>query len=170
MEEVLIAEFKGQIVFRLNECLPRILQCLDELTEDQLWQKPNDVLNSVGNLVLHLCGNIRQYAISSLGRQPDVRQRATEFDTEGGIKRSELAAMLTDTVSEAFETIQSVAIEEWLRSRKVQGFELTGIGIMIHVAEHFSYHTGQIAFWTKYLQKRDLGFYADADLGQVNEG
>lgn len=165
----MIAEFKDQIVFRLNECLPRILKCLDELTEAQLWQKPNEVLNSVGNLVLHLCGNIRQYAISSLGRQPDVRQRALEFAAEGGYTKAELAAMLTDTVRGAIETIQTISKEEWLRSRKVQGFELTGIGILIHVAEHLSYHTGQIAFWTKYLLNADLGFYAGADLEVSND-
>ena len=168
MNSSIAKEFREQCISRIEENTPRIDKCLAELTEDEVWARPNDASNSIGNMILHLCGNIRQYAISSLGGIPDVRQRDEEFAAKGGYTRQELLDKLSATVSEAIDTIRNADEESLLKVRSVQGFDLSGIGIIIHVTEHYSYHTGQIAFWTKLLKAKDLGFYANIDLNIKN--
>lgn len=164
-----IQEIKTQIILRMEENTPRIEKCLAELTEAEVWQRPNPASNSVGNLILHLCGNITQYAISSLGNRPDVRDRDAEFAAEDGLSKAQLLEKLNWTLREAVETIRRASREELLRVRTVQGFDMSGIGIIVHVCEHYSYHTGQLAFWTKILKNKDLGFYAGLDLTIKNE-
>lgn len=168
-ESNLKTELIEQAVFRLNENTPRIKKCLDQLTEEEVWKRPNESSNSVGNLILHLCGNITQYAISSLGGKPDKRQRDKEFDTTGGITKDELFEKLNSTVDQAVETIKKMNEEALLKTRNVQGFNYSGVANIIHVVEHYSYHTGQIAFWTKLLKDEDLGFYDGIDLNVKNE-
>ena len=129
----------------------------------------NGASNSVGNLVLHLCGNITQYVLSSLGGQPDHRARDAEFAATGGLTKQQLGEKLAATTSEAARIMARATETELLRVRSVQGFQLSGIGIVVHVTEHYSYHTGQIAFWTKQLKNKDLGFWADKDLNVKNE-
>lgn len=162
-------EFIEQSVSRMQENTPRILKCLDQLTDEEIWSRPNQASNSIGNIILHLCGNIRQYAISSLGGIPDVRERDKEFAARDGYTRHELENMLCATVDEAITTIKNTDEERLLQVRQVQGFNLSGIGIIVHVTEHYSYHTGQIAFWTKLLKAKDLGFYANVDLNVKNQ-
>lgn len=162
-------EFIDQAVFRLEENTPRIKKCLEELTEEEVWKRPNDSSNSVGNLILHLCGNITQYIISSLGEKEDERERDKEFETRGGFTKDELFEKLSSTVDEAVEVIKEMDEKKLLKVRSVQGFEYSGVGNIIHVVEHYSYHTGQIAFWTKLLKDRDLGFYAGVDLNVKNK-
>jgi uncharacterized damage-inducible protein DinB len=164
-----IQEIKEQIILRMEENTPRIEKCLNELTEAELWQRPNPASNSVGNLILHLCGNITQYAIASLGNRHDQRDRDAEFAAEGGFSKKVLMEKLSNTVAEAVATIRAAGNDDMMRVRSVQGFRMSGIGIAVHVCEHYSYHTGQIAFWTKLLKNRDLGFYANLDLTVRNE-
>ncbi|TDB66867.1 DinB family protein [Arundinibacter roseus] len=163
-----ITEFSKESIHRMQLNTPRIEACLGRLTEEEVWQRPNNASNSMGNLLLHLCGNIRQYIISGLGRQPDSRTRDAEFSATGGLLKQELLQRLKDTVQEAEEVIRSANETALLTTIQVQGYELTGIGIIIHVVEHYSYHTGQIAFWTKQLRNEDLGFYAGVNLNIKN--
>lgn len=162
-------EFIEQAVFRLNEFTPKIERCLDELTPEEVWKRPNESSNSVGNLILHLCGNITQYIISSLGGQDDIRERDKEFEMRGGYTKTELLEKLMLTVDQAVEVIRNMDDESLLDRRSVQGFDYSGIGNIIHVVEHYSYHTGQIIFWTKLLKDKDLGFYSGVDLNAKNE-
>jgi len=157
-------EFIDQSIFRLEEALPRIVKCLNELTEAQIWQRPNSNSNSVGNLVMHLCGNVRQYIISNLGEDPDTRTRDAEFAMRDGYDRQQLIEKITDIIAQSVEVIRGLSEADLMQVRSVQGFQQTGINSIIHVIEHFSYHTGQIAFWTKLLQDVDLKFYGDMDL------
>jgi uncharacterized damage-inducible protein DinB len=162
-------EFRTQCVLRMNESTDRVLKCLSMIPDDKLWQRPNSQLSSVGNLVLHLRGNISQYIISSLGGMPDVRIRSAEFETTGGHTPKELAEMIKATASEACAIISRCSATELMRMRTVQGFALTGMGVCIHVVEHYSYHTGQIALHTKLMREEDLGFYAGQNLNITNE-
>jgi uncharacterized damage-inducible protein DinB len=164
------AELRAQIIHFLELNPPRIANCISRLSEEEVWRKPNSQTNSIANLILHLCGNIRQYVVASLGGQPDTRERKREFTTTGGLTKPELLLQLQKTVAEAVAVIRSVPDTELLRHREVQGFDYTGIGILVHVTEHFSYHTGQIALYTKLLKDEDLGFYAGLDLDVRNEG
>lgn len=162
-------ELREQCILRMEESLERILKCTSTLQENQLWLRPNPSSNSVGNLVLHLCGNVRQYAISALGATPDHRSRSTEFAATDGYTLPQLQQMITTTIHEAITTIRTTTDVRLLHIHSVQGFQLSGIGIIIHVTEHLSYHTGQIAFYTKLLTNTDLGFYAGMDLEVKNE-
>jgi uncharacterized damage-inducible protein DinB len=164
-----IKEFISQAIHRIDENTPKLIACVRELEEADIWKRPNPHSNSVGNIILHLCGNIRQYAISSLGNRQDVRERDKEFSADRTYSATELLKNLTDTLDEAKDIIQNVSEEELLRKRKVQGYTHSGIGIVIHVTEHYSYHTGQIIFWTKLLKDKDLVFYANVDLNAKNE-
>lgn len=164
-----VAEIIQHAIMRLDENTGKIKKCLNELSEEEIWQRPNEASNSVGNLLLHLCGNIRQYAISSLGRQSDVRERDLEFNTREGYIKEDLLAKLSGTVEEAKEIIKALDTEESLRIRSVQGFAFSGVGVIIHVVEHYSYHTGQIVFWTKLLRAKDMAFYAGLDLNTKNK-
>ena len=142
---------------------------MNQLTEEEVWHKPNSNTNSIGNLILHLCGNISQYIHSSLGNQEDTRTRDIEFSTAGGFTKKELLVKIKIVTDKAIQIISSTSEQELIRKRKVQGFEYSGIGIIIHVTEHYSYHVGQIAYWTKLLKDKDLGFYEDYDLNILNE-
>ena len=164
-----LVEFKENSIFRVEESMRMIRLSLEQLDDQDIWKRPNTSSNSVGNLMLHLCGNISQYAISSLGNNPDVRVRDKEFNADGGYDKADLIYRLDQVVNKAKEIISSTTEEEYLRSREVQGFTMSGIGVVIHVVEHLSYHTGQIAFWTKLIKDRDLGFYQDIDLNIKNE-
>lgn len=161
-------EFLGQSILRIDEYLVKIERCLNELKEEEIWERPNESSNSIGNIILHLCGNITQYIISSLGTAKDNRERDLEFTTKGGISKLELYRKLSNVVDEAKNVISEINLEDLKKIRTVQGFRMSGIGIIIHVVEHFSYHTGQIAFWTKMIKNIDLGFYRDLDLNQKN--
>lgn len=142
---------------------------LDKVSEEQVWQKPNPYLNSIGNLILHLSGNMTQYGITSLKETIDNRNRDLEFSKEGGFTKTQLLNKLTATVEEVKSTFQNITMDRLLRKKKVQGFEFSGIGNIVHVVEHFSYHTGQIAFWVKLLNDEQLGFYDGHDLNQLND-
>lgn len=168
MTEKFIKEFTSECIQKFKENTEKIITCLNELHEEDTWKRPNEHSNSTGNLILHLCGNIRQYVISSLGRAPDIRERDKEFSADSGYSKSELIAKLTDTIQQAMEIIQNVTAEELLRKRQVQGYYHSGIAIIVHVTEHYSYHTGQIIFWTKLLKDKDLGFYAGVNLNIKN--
>jgi hypothetical protein len=99
----------------------------------------------------------------------DIRERDKEFSAGGGYSKSELLKKLITTVEEAKNNIQNISGNELLRKRQVQGFYHSGIGIIVHVTEHYSYHTGQIIFWTKLLKNKDLGLYAGVNLNVRNE-
>ena len=169
MSEIIAKEFVEQAIYRMDESTRMVKTSLDLLSEDDIWKKPNNASNSVGNLILHLCGNITQYVIASLGEIEDTRERSKEFAVTSELGKEKLWTKLFETVELAKSTILQVPIEKLLKKRRVQGFDLSGIGIVMHAVEHYSYHTGQIAFWTKLLREKDLGFYDGLDLTIKNK-
>ena len=168
MNDIIGKELVKQCVIVLQEDTFKIFRCLDELDEKDVWISPNEHLNSVGNMILHVCGNIGQYIISSLGKSEDKRERALEFSTRGGYRKKELILKLEDTIEKAVAVIQHATEVEFLRERIVQGTMHSGIGIVVHVTEHYSYHTGQIIFLTKLFKNLNLNFYTGAELNQRN--
>ena len=162
-------DFKENTIYRMNESTRMIQIAFAKIDENQIWKRPNSSSNSLGNLVLHLCGNMTQYVIASLGEQEDKRKRDLEFDTKEGLSKAELLVQLKDTVSLVNSTITSATEEQLLKKRNVQGFNFSGMGCVIHAVEHYSYHTGQIAFWVKQLVNEPLGFYDGMDLNTEND-
>jgi uncharacterized damage-inducible protein DinB len=161
-------ELIKQSVYRFELNLPRIEKCLNELSDEEIWQKPNSSSNSIGNLILHLCGNITQYIISGLGGKTDERNRDSEFSAEGGISKNELREKIKSTVTDAVHVMKNISEDDLLHVKSLQGFDVSGIANIIHVVEHFSYHTGQITFWTKCIKDKDMGFYSGMDLNKKN--
>ncbi len=144
---------------KLEQLAARIDTCLERLSVDQVWARGSDSENAVGNLVLHLTGNVRQWIGYGVGGRPDVRQRDTEFATRGDIRPNELVSALRETVGHAVTTIRQLPPDRLLEEITVQTYTLTVMEAIYHVVEHFSQHTGQIIFMTKQLTGRDLGFY-----------
>ena len=157
-------EFRTQSAMRLQENIPRIEKCFTELKHEEIWYSPNKQSNSIGHLILHLCGNITQYIHSSLGGKQDQRERDLEFSSKEHLTPQALLEKIKRVVNTAELIILNCSEEDLLKERKVQAFHLSGIGIIIHVVEHFSYHTGQIAFYTKELKNIDLEFYSGIKL------
>jgi len=150
-----------------KECVPRLKKCLGELTEEQIWYRPNEHSNSVGNITLHLCGNVRQWVIAGLGRQPDVRERQQEFDEQGPIATQILIQKVDDLMEEVSQVLDATTPDELLAKRFVQKiYEETGLSILVHVVEHFSYHVGQVTYVVKMLKDMDTGYYAGEDLNR----
>jgi uncharacterized damage-inducible protein DinB len=155
-------------VRQLQELAPRIETCLGKLTPEQVWARGGENENAIGNLVLHLCGNMRQWILSGVGGQPDTRQRDKEFAARGGASNQELGARLRETVGEATAVIAALTPERLAEPLVVQGYSVSVLEAVYHVVEHFSMHTGQILFATKMLTGSDLGFYRHLSRGRAH--
>jgi uncharacterized damage-inducible protein DinB len=160
MEATLERQFLDHSVQKLRQYTDRIETCLGKLNEEQVWLRGGENENAVGNLVLHLCGNVRQWIVSGVGGQPDIRQRDTEFDARGGVPIPELLKRLRATVEEAGAVIGAVPRERLGERLLLQQYDVSVLEAIYHVVEHFSMHTGQILFITKMLAGTDLEFYA----------
>ena len=169
IEDDMVSEFLANSIYRLDEGTRMIKISLESVSESDIWKKPNDSSNSIGNQIIHICGNMIQYIIASLEEQDDYRNRDEEFSMTGGFTKIKLIQKLEDTVNKAKLVLNGCSKRQLIKKREVQGFNLSGIGIVIHAVEHYSYHTGQIAFWTKLLTNKDLGFYDGRDLNIKNE-
>lgn len=147
-------------VKKLREFTGWIEVCLGKLNDDQIWARGHENENAVGNLVLHLTGNVRQWIISSLGNAPDARVRHREFDARGGATAAELSAGLRATVEEAAGVIAALTTGQLEAFYEIQKYRVSGVETVFHVVEHFAQHTGQIIFVTKMITSQDLGFFA----------
>ena len=147
-----------------EENFPRLRKCLSELSEADIWYRPNIHSNSVGNLTLHLVGNIRQWIISGLLGNPDIRDRDKEFEEQGPLPTAHLLELLDQLEKELKEGLSGITPEELVRVRPVQVYKENGIAILVHVTEHFSYHVGQITYFVKAHKDMDVGYYAGQDL------
>jgi len=142
----------------LRHHLPRIESCLKLLSAEEIWWRPNAASNSVGNLALHLAGNVRQWIVSGLGGAADVRRRDQEFTERGPVPRAQLVTSLRRTVLEACRVLRRLSDADLARTYSIQKFRVTGLGTVLHVVEHFAFHSGQIIFITKQVRGRDLAF------------
>jgi hypothetical protein len=133
----------------LGDALDRIRHCLDQLTEAQVWWRPADDMNSIGNLLLHLTGNIRQWVVSALGAVPDRRDRPAEFAERRALPTAEVWSALEAAVSEARRVFAAQSAEDWMRVRRVQGYEISGLGAAVHSVAHFRGHTQEIIHLTR---------------------
>jgi len=140
----------------VSDLLPKIRRCLALLSEDQIWWRSNSVSNSIGNLVLHLEGNVRQWILSGVGGLPDQRVRQQEFDETGPIKSDELLKRLTATIAAVDEVLGGLEEQTLLEERQIQGKPRNVLDAVYHVVEHFSMHTGQIILLTKLQNGSDL--------------
>ncbi|MCG8608243.1 DUF1572 domain-containing protein [bacterium] len=151
-----------------DDSLPRLKKCLSLLSEEEIWFRPNAQTVSVGNLVLHLCGNVRQWIISGLSGAQDVREREKEFSEPGPIPPQELVKRLESTMNEVRIILADLEPASLLEERSVQGRRESGVSILVHVVEHFSYHVGQVSYSIKSHKDLDLGYFEGVDLNKLN--
>lgn len=143
----------------------RIQKCLSFLSEEEVWFKRKEDLPSVGNLLLHLNGNVTQWILSTWTAFPDNRQRELEFSEVKQPTKKELIELLQATFLEVELVLDRLTTEDLLETYSVQTFEETGVAILIHVTEHFSYHVGQITRMVKEMKGVDTEYYAGVELG-----
>ncbi len=151
------ARFIGQSRQKLSEYLIRIERCVELLTDEQVWWRPNEASNSIGNLLLHLAGNVRQYFISGLGDLPDTRHRPQEFGERAQLPKTELLARLKATVAEADAVLAQFDLTKLLEARHIQQQDWIVLDAIYQITGHFMLHTGQIMLLTKTLTAQDLG-------------
>jgi Protein of unknown function (DUF1572) len=147
----------------LEEYWPRLRSCVESLTDEQVWWRPNEASNSIGNLILHLNGNVRQWLVSSFNRLEDVRDRPAEFSERRSIPASALLEKLGGTMLEASEVLARLTEADLLATFHIQGYTVDGLQAVYQVVEHFGMHYGQILFITKLVRSKDLSFYRELD-------
>jgi len=146
-------------VFLKEDYLPKLIHCVENMSDDDIWWRPNEQSNSVGNLILHLCGNLRQWIINSMGSGHYYRDRDAEFASRGPLPKEELLASIRATVDEVDRVFGTVTRDKLLEHFSIQVYSTTGLQAIYHVVEHFSYHLGQILYIYKMRTGTDPGFY-----------
>jgi len=145
----------------LNQYWPRLRTCVESLSDEQIWWRPNPSSNSIGNLLLHLNGNVTQWLVASFDRLEDGRDRPAEFNAKDEIGREHLLKTLAATMDRAAAVLSRLTETDLLAEYDIQGYHVTGLQAVYQVVEHFGLHYGQIAYITKMLRDRDLGFYRE---------
>jgi hypothetical protein len=143
----------------LTSAHERIKHCLGQLKDEQVWWRSHPSLNSIGNLLLHLCGNLRQWIVAGLGGAADVRNRPAEFAERGPIPKAELLRRLDQVVGEAKEVLGRLSARQLLEVRRIQGFDVTALAAIFDSIPHFRGHTQEIIHMTR-LQLGDAYRFA----------
>jgi uncharacterized damage-inducible protein DinB len=146
-----------------SDYLPKIERSLAGLGDEDIWWRPNAASNSIGNLLLHLCGNVRQWIVGGVGGREVVRDRQREFDERGRLPAAELLSRIRSVVAEADAVIAGLDAEALTGARQIQGYDVSVLTAVYHVVEHFSMHTGQIIFLSKTRGGRDLELWLPSD-------
>ena len=158
-----ISEFEKRV---LEENYSRIFKCLTMLDDSSIWFSPNGNIPSIGNLILHLSGNCRQWILSGLGGQADNRNRDEEFKVHKNIRKSDLIFLMENVKTNMRHVLKDIKEGQMDRIYNIQGYRLTGFSVLMHVMEHFSYHTGQITTLTKIITNKSTGYYEQFDLSK----
>jgi len=147
----------------IEQYWPRLRASVELLSNEQIWWRPNSASNSIGNLILHLNGNVRQWLIGSFNQLEDKRNRPAEFKTQFGVGTSELLTQLRETMEEASSVLARLKESDLTAAFEIQGYKVTGLDAVYQVVEHFGLHYGQIVYITKMLRGEDLGFYRELE-------
>jgi hypothetical protein len=148
----------------LEQYWPRMRGMVELLTDEQVWWRPNDASNSIGNLLLHLNGNVRQWLVDSFNGQKDERDRPLEFSAQDGISAAELLERLGATLDEAEKVLARLTADELAAPMEIQGYHVTGLDAVYQVVEHFGLHYGQILYIVKMLTGADLKLYRELNV------
>lgn len=145
-----------------TEYRTKVRAAVEAMPNDALWWRPNEESNSVGNLLLHLAGNVRQWIVSGVGGAPDQRHRAGEFGARTGGDAATLLAGLDAALDDADAVLAKLTTADLAASRTIQGRDVTVFDAIYHVVEHFSGHVGQIVLVAKAHSPGAVRFYEDA--------
>ena len=139
--------------------LSKVEKCLEQLSDEDVWWRAGEESNSIGNLILHIEGNIREWLIGGVGELPFERVRQQEFDERKMIPGKELIENLRKTIKEADEVLANLNLKILSEHREIQGRDVTVLRAIYHVVEHFSMHLGQIILLAKMRTGKDLPLY-----------
>ena len=162
-EDELAVELVRASRHELRLSLDKIERALARIEPEQAWQRVHENENAIGNLLLHLAGNVRQWIVCGLGGAPDNRDRPAEFAQREAVPLDELFGKLRATVEEAESVLEGLSIDALRATHQIQVYEVIGAHAVLHVITHFAEHTGQIIWAVKRLTGEDLGFYANLD-------
>ena len=157
-DEVLRLAMTDEVGRCLNSSMAVIRHCTEQLDDQQIWWRPAESMNSIGNLLLHLKGNLRQWVVTGLSELSDDRDRAAEFSQRIAIPKERLLDELTETVAEAIETVRRASIVELTSVRRIQEFDVTGLGAIFDAIPHFKGHTQEIVCLTRMQKGQDYRF------------
>ena len=147
----------------LREYLTKIRLAVSVLDDDIIWARPNESSNSIGNLMLHLSGNARQWIVSGVGGAADIRDRQSEFDQRAPLPATSLIDWLEQTVTDVDRVLASLTSADLYSRRTIQANDVSVLEAVYHVVEHFSMHTGQIILLAKSKQPDRIRFYDMVD-------
>ncbi|MCY4484873.1 MAG: DUF1572 family protein [Spirochaetaceae bacterium] len=134
---------------QLDHARRNINHCFDQLGAEDLWWTPRAGSNSIGVIIQHLIGNLRQWAISGIGGEPDVRDRPAEFRVEARADKTSLQARFNrvlDRVAAVYAEVDDAAI---LDGRRIQGSDTTVLAAIYDTMSHLKLHTGQVLYLTR---------------------
>ena len=143
----------------VEDYLPKIDGSLAPLTEEDVWWRSNDASNSIGNLMLHLAGNVTQWILGGVAGRPYARTRQHEFDERTPFPKSDLLARLSSVVLSADGVIAGLDATTLVERRQIQGYDVSVLEAVYHVVEHFGMHTGQIILLSKTRSAKDLSLW-----------
>jgi uncharacterized damage-inducible protein DinB len=155
----LFVEFSREKLLR--QYWPRLRKCVESLTDEQIGWRPNEATNSVGNLLLHLNGNVQQWLVASFEKLEDTRDRPAEFNERQIVPAAVLLEKLESTMRRASDVLDRLTEADLRATVHIQGYTVSGLHAVYQVVEHFGLHYGQIAYITKMLRAEDLGFYRE---------
>jgi uncharacterized protein DUF1572 len=144
---------------KLTQMTGYIEACILRLDSDRIWDRGHGAQNSIGNLTLHLCGNVRQWIGSSIGGQADIRDRDLEFATSSRMDTAELLSRLNATIGGALAILETFPPDRLTERVMTQDGERSALEVIYQVVGHFQQHAGQIMFATKMRTGEDLKFY-----------
>jgi hypothetical protein len=147
----------------LDQYWPRLRSSVESLTTEQVWFRPNPACNSVGNLILHLNGNVGQWLVASFNHLEDERNRPAEFNERRRIASKLLLDRFDETMQEATKVLSRLTPEDLAATYHIQGYTVSGLDAVYQVVEHFGMHYGQILYITKSLRGEDLAFHRELD-------
>jgi len=154
------SEFLRYSSSKLDQSCERIEVCVGMLTPEQVWARGSEPQNAIGNLLLHLTGNLNQWILTGIAGAPDTRDRDAEFTARDSASPAELTRGLRETLDAALAVIRTLPPQRLTERTFIQGHHVTILEAIYHVVEHFSGHTGQIILLTKAYTNHDLGFYS----------
>jgi hypothetical protein len=145
----------------MGQYWPRLRTTVESLNDDQVWWRPNPACNSIGNLILHLNGNVGQWLVASFNQLDDARNRPAEFNERRRLQSKDLLEKLDATLQLAAKVLERLTADDLAATYQIQGYTVSGLAAVYQVVEHFGLHYGQILYIAKSLRGEDLGFYSE---------
>jgi len=149
------SQFLEQTNNNINKSSKTIIHCLDQLKDEHIWYGPDSSVNSIGIIINHLCGNLRQWVISGIGGAEDIRKRPLEFDDSKKLTKNELKDKFQEIISHCRKIIKDFNPDNLLEERRIQGFDKNALSAIYSTVTHLGLHAGQIAYITHLILKSD---------------